>query len=35
MKEIKVFGRTGNPGDGIIYVLEVEKAYRVNNRKKR
>ena len=22
-------GRTGNPGDGIIYVSEVEKAYRV------
>ncbi|HKJ40533.1 MAG TPA: P-II family nitrogen regulator [Sunxiuqinia sp.] len=25
-------GRTGNPGDGIIYVSNVEKAYRVKNR---
>lgn len=23
-------GRTGNPGDGIIYVSEVEKVYKVN-----
>ncbi len=23
-------GRTGNPGDGIIYVTEVEKVYKVN-----
>ena len=24
-------GRTGNPGDGIIYVTEVEKVYNVKN----
>ena len=23
-------GRTGNPGDGIIYVSQVEKVYKVN-----
>jgi len=26
---ISVTGRTGNPGDGIIYVSDVEKTYRV------
>lgn len=27
---ISSIGRTGNPGDGIIYVSEVEKVYKVN-----
>lgn len=26
---ISLMGRTGNPGDGLIYVSEVEKVYRV------
>lgn len=26
---ISTKGRTGNPGDGIIYVSEVEKVYKV------
>ncbi len=28
---ISAKGRTGNPGDGIIYVTEVEKVYKVSN----
>lgn len=27
---ISSIGRTGNPGDGIIYVSEVDKVYKVN-----
>mgnify|MGYP001809676447 FL=1 len=27
---ISTKGRTGNPGDGIIYVSEVENVYKVN-----
>jgi len=26
---ISKYGRTGNPGDGLIYISDVEKAYRV------
>ena len=28
---ISEHGRTGNPGDGIIYVSEVKEAYRIKN----
>jgi nitrogen regulatory protein P-II 1 len=27
---ISLKGRTGNPGDGIVYVTDVEKVYKVN-----
>ncbi len=33
VKIIQKYGRTGHPGDGLIYIMNVENAYKVKNEK--